>query len=234
MGGGRRRGGAGAAAAGVAGGGGRVAGRDVPAPAPARAVLLKPLRAAAGEPVSQRPRAWPTACWSSRRRSWPGRWPGPMTQRCTRSLCTLVPSRCRGIRPIQPAVMWKTARPPACPPSRCWPAPRRCPGWRTTATGRYSAWVGVGGDRTRRFAGRRGSGTRAPTAPPSRPARRSRNPRAALKTSRRRHHRRHDHPTAVRRTAGPGLQECHEAYPHAWLLSARLPGRPPWRIRPGR
>ena len=78
-------------------------------PPAAGAVLLKALRAAAGDlehpheeegvgvsaetPAaagrwSRRPRAWPMRCWWWPRRSWPGRWLRPIIRRCTRSWCT--------------------------------------------------------------------------------------------------------------------------------------------------
>ena len=47
---------------------------------------------AAGTPASGPPRTWPTAWWPSRSRSWPARWPGPMTRRCTRSWSTPAPA----------------------------------------------------------------------------------------------------------------------------------------------
>ena len=49
---------------------------------------------------SGRPRTWLTAWSRWRSRSWPARWPGPMTRRCTRSWCTPAP----GCSPGPPGV----------------------------------------------------------------------------------------------------------------------------------
>ena len=126
----------------------------------AGAVLLKALRAAASDPGqpgesegseaasvsaetppprgsgwSGRRRTWPMRYWWWRSRSWPGRWPGPMTRRSTRSSSMSVPMRSRRpafprkrpsaaaprtprrgtapapeIRPIRPGAMSRTAR----------------------------------------------------------------------------------------------------------------------------
>ena len=48
---------------------------------------------------SGRPRTWLTAWWRSRSRSWPARWPGPMTRRSTRWWCTPAPTCWPGLRP---------------------------------------------------------------------------------------------------------------------------------------
>ena len=140
------------------------------------AVLLKALRAAAGDlehpdkhekegrafPRKRPPRpacrwwrhhrAWPMRCWCWPRRSWPGRWPGPMTQRYTRSSlhvgadalhrCPIrvspparrwrlrgnargCPVRAWGSRRTRAGVTWRTVRRSACPPPRCSAAPPR-------------------------------------------------------------------------------------------------------------
>ena len=66
---------------------------------------------------SGRPRTWPTAWSRWRSRSWPGRSPGPMTRRSTRSWCTPAPSVLAG--PAAPA--------PTRPRGLAFPRKRRGP-----------------------------------------------------------------------------------------------------------
>ena len=69
---------------------------------------------------SGRPRTWLTAWSRWRSRSWPGRWPGPMTRRCTRWWCTPAPA-CSPGPPLRAAA-------PAGVSAETPPAPARVPG----------------------------------------------------------------------------------------------------------
>ena len=74
------------------------------------------------------PRAWPTRCWSSPRRSWPGRSPRPVTPRFTRSSSTSAPKPSPPPPPrpaARPAFPRKRPRPPGRVPGRPG-GPARC------------------------------------------------------------------------------------------------------------
>ena len=91
---------------------------DVSAETPAAAD--QPRTAGRGRRRSSGPlRTWLMAWSPSRSRSWPARWPGPMTRRCTRSWCTPATDALAG----GPA---PAAAPPAFPRKR--PPPRAVPG----------------------------------------------------------------------------------------------------------